>query len=88
MVRSSSGQFLMLRSLLLAHRGGESNAVKVTISENDGPESFVNSCRGRSSRPLKNVGEAAETRQKQARKRSLRVENEHFEPAFNAVSAT
>tara|TARA_R100001244_G_scaffold44516_3_gene40418 strand:+ start:18290 stop:18955 length:666 start_codon:yes stop_codon:yes gene_type:complete len=40
------------------------------------------------SRPLKNVGEAAETRQKQARKRSLRVVNEHSEPVFNAVSAT
>ena len=40
------------------------------------------------SRPLKNVGEAAETRQKQARKRSLRAVNEHSEPVFNAVSAT
>jgi len=40
------------------------------------------------SRPLKNVGEAAETRQKQAKKRSLRAVNEHFEPVFNAVSAT
>jgi hypothetical protein len=37
------------------------------------------------SRPLKNVGEAAETRQKQAKKRSLRAVNEHFEPVFNAV---
>ena len=39
-------------------------------------------------RPLKNVGEAAETRQKQAKKRSLHAVNEHFEPVFNAVSAT
>jgi hypothetical protein len=36
MVRSSSWQFLMLRSLLLAQVGGESNTVKITISENDG----------------------------------------------------
>jgi hypothetical protein len=35
---------------------------------------------------LKNVGEAAETRQKQAKKRSLRAVNEHFEPVFNALS--
>jgi iron complex transport system substrate-binding protein len=40
------------------------------------------------SRPLKNVGEAAEARQKQARKRSLRVVNEHSEPVFNDASAT
>ena len=39
-------------------------------------------------RPLKNVGEAAETRQKRPKKRSLRVVNEHFEAVFNAVSAT
>ncbi|PJE44068.1 MAG: hypothetical protein CUR33_02965 [Pseudomonas sp.] len=31
------------------------------------------------SRPLKNVGEAASARQKQAKKRSLRAVNEHFE---------
>jgi hypothetical protein len=37
---------------------------------------------------LKNVAEAASTRQKQAKKRSLREVNEHFEPAFNAVMAT
>jgi hypothetical protein len=37
---------------------------------------------------LKNVGEAASARQKQAKKRSLRVVNEHFEPAFNAAMAT
>nr|WP_298114737.1 di-heme oxidoredictase family protein [uncultured Pseudomonas sp.] len=43
---------------------------------------------GGDSRPLENVGEAAETRQKQARKRSLRAVNEHSEPVFNAVSAT
>jgi hypothetical protein len=36
---------------------------------------------------LKNVGEAAEARQKQAKKRSLRVVNEHFEPVFNDASA-
>ena len=35
-------------------------------------------------RPLKNVGEAGKTRQKQARKRSLRAVNEHSEPVFNA----
>ena len=40
------------------------------------------------SRPLKNVGEAAEARQKQAKKRSLRVVNEHFESVFNDASAT
>jgi hypothetical protein len=40
------------------------------------------------SRPLKNVGEAASARQKQAKKRSLRVVNEHFEPVFNAAMAT
>nr|WP_298147737.1 hypothetical protein [uncultured Pseudomonas sp.] len=40
------------------------------------------------SRPLENVGEAAETRQKQARTRSLRGVNEQSEPVFNAVSAT
>ncbi|PXW86451.1 hypothetical protein C8R34_11457 [Nitrosomonas sp. Nm84] len=39
-------------------------------------------------RPLRNVFEAADTRQKQARKRSLCVINEHFEPAFNTVAAT
>jgi hypothetical protein len=38
--------------------------------------------------PFKNVGEAASARQKQARKRSLRVVNEHFEPVFNAAMAT
>ncbi|AYC31581.1 hypothetical protein D3880_03850 [Pseudomonas cavernae] len=36
----------------------------------------------------KNVGEAAETRQKRPKKRSLRAVNEHFEAVFNAVSAT
>jgi hypothetical protein len=39
-------------------------------------------------RPLKNVGEAASARQKQAKKRSLRAVNEHFEPDFNAAMAT
>jgi hypothetical protein len=37
---------------------------------------------------LKNVGEAASARQKQAKKRSLRAVNEHFEPVFNAAMAT
>lgn len=41
-----------------------------------------------SSRPLRNVGEAAETRQKQARTRSLQAVNEQSEPVFNAGSAT
>ena len=40
------------------------------------------------SRPLKNVFEAADTRQKQAKKRSLCVINEHFKPVFNTVAAT
>jgi hypothetical protein len=39
-------------------------------------------------RPLKNVFEVADTRQKQAKKRSLCVTNEHFEPVFNTVAAT
>ncbi|HLA30518.1 MAG TPA: hypothetical protein VJ047_05765, partial [Pseudomonas sp.] len=42
----------------------------------------------RSSRPLKNVGEAGKTRQKRPKKRSLRVVNEHFEAVFNAVLPT
>jgi hypothetical protein len=37
---------------------------------------------------LKSVGEAASARQKQAKKRSLRVVNEHFEPVFNAAMTT
>jgi hypothetical protein len=37
---------------------------------------------------LKNVGEAASARQKQAKKRGLRAVNEHFEPVFNAAMAT
>ena len=41
-----------------------------------------------SSRPCKNVGEAASARQKQAKKRTLRAVNEHFEPVFNAAMAT
>ncbi len=40
------------------------------------------------SRPLKNVFEVADTRQKQAKKRNLCVINEHFEPVFNTVAAT
>jgi len=36
----------------------------------------------------KNVFEAANVRQKQAKKHSLYVINEHFESVFNAVSAT
>ena len=38
-------------------------------------------------RPLKNVFEAADTRQKQAKKRSLCEINEHFELVFNTVAA-
>jgi hypothetical protein len=37
---------------------------------------------------LKSVGEAASARQKQAKKRSLRVVNEQFEPVFNAAMTT
>ena len=40
------------------------------------------------SRLLKNVIEAASARQKSAKKRSLCVINEHFEPVFNAAMAT
>ncbi len=39
-------------------------------------------------RPLKNVFEAADARQKQAKKRSLCLINEHFESIFNTVAAT
>ena len=39
-------------------------------------------------RSLKNVAEAGQTRQKRAKKRSLRAVNEHFETAFNAVWPT
>ncbi|TRO23617.1 hypothetical protein EQ826_05395 [Ectopseudomonas mendocina] len=35
--------------------------------------------RQRTNRPLKSVGEAGKTRQKQPKKRSLRVVNEHFD---------
>ncbi|MGZ0018333.1 hypothetical protein [Nitrosomonas sp. wSCUT-2] len=41
-----------------------------------------------SNRPLKNVFEAADTKQKQAKKRSLYGINEHFELVFNTVAAT
>jgi hypothetical protein len=41
-----------------------------------------------SSRPLKNVFEAADARQKQAKKRSLCLINEHFESVFNTAAAT
>ena len=44
-------------------------------------QSFLN-------RPLKNVFEAADARQKQAKKRSLCVINEHFELVFNTAAAT
>ena len=37
---------------------------------------------------LNNVGEAVRARQKTAKKRSLLVVNEHFEPIFNAALAT
>ncbi len=36
----------------------------------------------------KNVGEAVSARRKQAKKRSLRAVNEHFEPVFNAAMTT
>ncbi|MNJ63586.1 hypothetical protein D3C77_595000 [compost metagenome] len=39
-------------------------------------------------RSLKNVSEAASARRKQAKKRSLQVVNEHFEPVFNEAMAT
>ena len=39
-------------------------------------------------RPLKNVFEAADTRLKQAKKRSLCGINEHFELVFNTGAAT
>ena len=38
-------------------------------------------------RPLKNVFEAADARQKQAKKRSLCLINKHFEPVFNTAAA-
>lgn len=38
--------------------------------------------------PQVNVGEAARTKQKQAKKRSLCGINEQFEPVFNTVMAT
>ena len=40
------------------------------------------------SRVLKNVFEAGDARQKQAKKRNLFGINEHFEPVFNAAAAT
>jgi len=39
-------------------------------------------------RSLKNVFEAADARQKQAKKRSLGIINEHFEPVFNTAATT
>ncbi|PIA66526.1 hypothetical protein EGJ86_06340 [Pseudomonas sp. o96-267] len=44
--------------------------------------------RQRTNRPLKNVGEAGKTRQKQPKKRSLRVVNEHFEAVLNEALPT
>lgn len=41
-----------------------------------------------SSSLLQNVFEAVDARQKQAKKRSLCVINEHFKPVFNAAAAT
>ena len=41
-----------------------------------------------SSRPLKNVFEAADARQEQAKKRSLCMINEHFESVFNVKETT
>jgi hypothetical protein len=40
------------------------------------------------SRPLKNVFEVADARQKQMKKRSLCLINEHFESVFNTAAAT
>ncbi|PSJ17208.1 hypothetical protein C7H79_09430 [Nitrosomonas supralitoralis] len=37
---------------------------------------------------MENVLEATDTRQKQAKKRSLCLINEHFEPVFNTVATT
>ncbi len=42
----------------------------------------------RFNRPLKNVFEVADARQKQAKKRSLCLINEHFESVFNTAAAT
>jgi len=41
-----------------------------------------------SNRPLKNVFEATDARQKQAKKRSLCMINKHFEPVFNTAAVT
>ncbi|AEJ01355.1 hypothetical protein Nit79A3_1530 [Nitrosomonas sp. Is79A3] len=41
-----------------------------------------------SNRPLKNVFEVADARQKQAKKRNLCLINEHFESVFNTAAAT
>jgi|CXWL01.1.fsa_nt_gi hypothetical protein len=46
-----------------------------------------NACEFCFNRPLKNVFEAADARQKQAKKRSLYMINEHFEPVFNTAAA-
>ncbi|MFD2406871.1 hypothetical protein ACFSVK_15915 [Azorhizophilus paspali] len=43
---------------------------------------------GRLEGTSKNVGEAVSARQKQAKKRSLRAVNEHFELVFNAAMTT
>ena len=40
------------------------------------------------SRPMENVFEAADARQKRVKKRSLCLINEHYEPVFNAEAAT
>ena len=48
----------------------------------------LNSEKDRFNRPLKNVFEAADARQKQAKKRSLCLINEHFECVFNTAAAT
>jgi hypothetical protein len=42
----------------------------------------------KSNRLLKNVFEAADARQKQVKKRSLCLINEHLEPVFNTAAAT
>ncbi|WP_256437919.1 hypothetical protein [Stutzerimonas stutzeri] len=41
--------------------------------------------KGDPNRPSENVASAGQARQKQAKKRSLRAVNEHFEAVFNAA---
>jgi hypothetical protein len=66
-----------------------SNQIDKDVSTPQQSVSFVPSINQRFlSRPLKNVFEAADTRQKQAKKCSLCGINEHFELVFNTVAAT